>query len=263
MNYRPVYKKIFIKADNSGGLLEKKLENGETLFIKSSTPVYETRYSEVLGVSPDIDYIKAGDFVYHHQFATQPNFMIEEGVYAILPDMVYGTKDKMFGNNVFLKPVFKEREVVIGSAGNAQIVTEKEISLNQVDVLRGKYEGKRMYCADIVHHDMGGLGELWYRSIDTLLFADGELNPCEGITLIKRKEKDFIEVGSLVIRKKDYKLKSHLQYGEVYKSNEYKEGELCLFAPYKTLETHLGTFDVVREGGIALIYDKETNVRLK
>lgn len=262
MNYKPVRGKVFIKAENSGGLLEKNLGNGQKLLIKSSTPIYETRYSEVIGVSPDIDYIKVGDWIYHHQFATQPNFMIEEGVYAILPDMIYGTKDRLFGNNVFLKPIFKEREIAIGSVTDSRIVIERELVMNKVEVLRGKYEGKIMYCADIVHHDMGGLGELWYRSIDTLLFADEELNPCEGITLIKRLEKDLIEYKGLTLRKKDFKLKAHLQYGEIYKSKEYKEGSLCLFSPYKVLETEFGVFDIVREHGVAMIYDKETKVVL-
>ena len=66
-----------------------------------------------------------------------------------------------------------------------------------------------------------------------------------------------------ILRKKDFRLKQHLQYGEVFKSNEYKEGQLCLFSPYRQIETERGIFDVVRDGGVALTYDKKTKVVLR
>jgi hypothetical protein len=259
MNYNPVRKKVFINAKFSDGLHEKELDNGSKLFLvtEKNNNGFETRYSEVIAVSPDITHIKKGDWIYHHQFATQPENKVAENIYSLSLSMIYGTKDEMFDDNVFLAPVKKIREVPIGGVTNAGIEKVEMINKCQADVIRGKYQGKRMYCSDISFHNLGGFGDAFFRTVEDQLYCDLDFNPCENITLIKRDEEDYSENESgIVLKRSSNRLKSQLKFGTIFRSNVYPEGNRCLFAPYKSILTEDGVmYDVLRSVGYLLEND--------
>lgn len=176
---------------------------------------FHPQYSEVVAVADDVKHIKPGDWVFHNHNAIGEVREVAPDIYYQPVDLIYGTKEKMFGDYVMVEPYLENRIRVAGSISAPEMVSIQEEAKDKVIVVLGEETGKSFYCSHLMFYEIIGADRKLYIAKKKELWCDEDLNPI-GERTICTSFKKMISAGAFVVEDK-----SNFEKQLVVKSSKY------------------------------------------
>lgn len=204
---------------------------GEGIKFNASTKFHKEKfypqYSEVVAVADDISTISVGDWVFHDHLAIGEVREVGPDIYYQPAELIFGTKEKMFGDYVMVEPYLEHKARIAGSISDPKIVPITEEAKDKVIVVLGEEAGKIFYCSHLMFYEIIGADRKLFIAKKKELWCDENLNPIGDRTIVE-KVKQIITAGKFEVEDK-----SNFVRAMVVKSNKYSSNTVIHFLKNK------------------------------
>lgn len=208
-----------------------KIPIGNGITFQASTNFHKEKfypqYSEIVAVADDIEDIKPGDFVFHNHNAIGEIREVATDIYYQPSELIYGTKDKMFGEYVMVEPYLEHKTRMAGSFSAPEIVEIHDEARDKVIIVIGEETGKIFYCSHLMFYEIVGTDRRLFIAKRKELWCDENLAPIGERTIVE-KTIEIIKAGTFEVEKKDEFIKA-----PVISSNKYSPGTVIHFVKSK------------------------------